>query len=125
MLTFEQARDILSDLADSIPEVICRELNGGIILQPDEKISSHSLGDDLYTMGEYNYDPRGLGRYITIYYGSLIRVYGTATEKKQAEVLRQVLHHELIHHIESLAGDRTLERQDDEDLMRYRQSHEE
>jgi hypothetical protein len=71
----------------------------------------------LYTLGEYRRDQ--MGRYIVIYYGSLCAVYGNASHKRMRKHLRNVLTHELTHHLESLAGDRSLEIKDEIDKERY------
>jgi len=110
-MTYKTARNILRDFVDDLPEDVLKNLNGGIMLQkdtlrdPDDK--------SLYTLGHYHYDPYGLGRYITVYYGSFIAVYGNASFKKQKRALYDTLYHELTHHLECLAGDNTLDKQDE------------
>jgi len=123
MLTFEQTQEALSRIVEELPEQIFERLNGGIILLPETKLHPKRVGDDLYIMGEYHYDPQGLGRYITIYYGSLVQAFGYASEDRQIKELRDVLHHELIHHLEHMAGDKSLEKYDNERMSRYLQSH--
>lgn len=120
MISFEEARQLLGELADSIPPAIYRELNGGIILLPDTRLHPQSARGDLYLLGQYHYEPSGFGRYITIYYGSLQRVCGHLPRGQQVKQLREVLYHELTHHLEHLAGDRSLEIQDELDLRNYR-----
>ena len=116
ILDFETARDILSELADALPEEIFKELDSGIILQPD----APRHPDGLYIMGQYHYEPFGLGRYISVYYGSFTALYANASFEEQKRALRDVLYHELTHHLESLAGDSTLIKQDEEDIDAYR-----
>lgn len=123
MLLFEEARDLLTAMADELPEPIYRELNGGIILLPDVRMHPANTHGDLYMLGQYHYDPKGFGRYITIYYGSLMKVCGHLPRQAQIDRLRGVLHHELTHHLEHLAGDRSLEVQDEIDIRRYRDRH--
>ena len=118
MLSFEQAREALSDIADSLPMELYRELCGGVILLPESK--RHPKGGDLYILGEYHYDPRGFGRYITMYYGSFERVFGEhVPDEKLIAELGATLRHELTHHIESLAGDKSLEYKDEDKLDAY------
>jgi hypothetical protein len=62
-----------------------------------------------------------MGRYIAIYYGSFIRLYGHFSREAMQNELRRVLIHEFTHHIESLAGERGLEMKDAEELEKYRQ----
>lgn len=123
MLTFEEARQALTEMADELPAAIYRELNGGIILLPDTRLHPQNVRGDLYMLGQYHYDPRGFGRYITLYYGSLQKLYGRAPREAQIRRMREVLHHELTHHLEHLAGDRSLEVQDEVDMQRYRDKH--
>ena len=56
-----------------------------------------------------------------IFYGSFLKVYPEATDAEFAAELRRTLHHELTHHIEGLAGDRTLERWDEEQTALWRE----
>jgi len=81
-------------------------------------IKHNPLGEDLLILGEYN---RGgaLGRYINIYYGSIMLVYRGLNEAQIKEKLREVLLHEFTHHLELLAGERTLEEKDRLSLERY------
>ena len=117
MFTIEEINDMLDEIAAELPEGVFRELNGGVSLLAETKRSNKDPDGGLYTLGEYRRDQ--MGRYIVIYYGSLIAVYGNSSHKKMSKHLRDVLTHELTHHIESLAGDRSLEVEDEIDLMDY------
>ena len=108
----------LDEIAESLPEEIFKDLNGGVLLLPQYKLSPHAIADDLFIMGEYHID-RFLGRMVYIYYGSIIHIYGNASEHIIKRELRKVLCHELTHHLESLAGERGLEIIDAERLHRY------
>jgi predicted Zn-dependent protease with MMP-like domain len=119
MLSFDEVQEILTDIADHIPAAIYGELNGGVILLPEAKRHPKRIGDDLFIMGEYHVEPVGFGRYITIYYGSFAQVYSHLSREALRDKLEEVLHHELVHHLESLAGDHSLEIQDARDLERY------
>ena len=119
-MTFEMAQEALTLFADALPPGIYDGLNGGIILLPDTKQHPESIDGSLYILGEYHHEPYGLGRYITVYYGSFMRTFGGATLEIQHEKLREVLYHELTHHLEHLAGDRSLDKQDEADLQDYR-----
>ena len=125
MLSFDEAEDYLSQVADELPPQLLDQLNGGILLLPDVVESPHSLRrGDLYTLGAYHVEPRGLGRYITIHYGSFLEVCAGQSLRRQKKALRDVLLHELTHHLESLAGLRDLEVEDERFLDRYRRDHE-
>ena len=115
MVDIERVGEILDMLAEELPREFYRELSGGILLMPEEKRSPH--GDDLSIMGEYCVSQSG--RMIKIYYGSFERLYSWMDEKQLTEQLREVLRHEFTHHIESLAGERGLEKKDEKQLMDY------
>ena len=115
MISLAEAGNILDMLAEELPQEFYRELNGGILLVPEEKQSPY--GNDLYILGEYSIN--SLGRMIKIYYGSFERMYGWMNEAQLTEQLREVLRHEFTHHIESLAGERGLEIKDEEQLRAY------
>ena len=117
MFTIEEINDMLDEIAMELPDGVFRELNGGVSLLAETKRSKKDPDGGLYTLGEYRRDQ--MGRYIVIFYGSLIAVYGNSSYKKMRKHLRDVLTHELTHHIESLAGDRSLEVEDEIDLMDY------
>ena len=120
MVTIDEAQDILEKVAEGLPQEFYKELNGGIILLPDVRRSREPWGENLYTLGEYIVS-YGMGRYIAIYYGSFEHVFGAyASEEKIAEELRKTLLHEFTHHLESLAGEKGLEREDERRLMIYK-----
>jgi len=115
MITFDEAQEILTQITENLPQEILKGLNCGIILLPDTIIDN----DDLIILGRYHVDPLGLGRYVTIHFGSLIKAYGHLPDNLLHDKLKEILHHELVHHLESLAGDRSLEIQDAIDRRKY------
>ncbi len=123
MLSFEQVQEVLTQIADKIPQAIYRELNGGIILLPDTKPHPQSINGDLYILGQYHYEPTGFGRYITIYYGSFCKTYGHLSDSRLANKLEEVLRHELVHHLEHLAGDNSLEVRDAKEIASYKRRY--
>ena len=120
MVSFEEAGEMLDEIADGLPEEFYHELNGGIVLLPGVKLHPES-GEryDLYIIGEYHRD-RALGKYISIYYGSFAKAYAHLTLEGQKNELRRVLLHEFTHHLEALSGERGLEIKDEMQLERYR-----
>jgi len=118
MLSIDEINELLDEIAEELPAEIFRDLNGGVSLLPDTKLSEYSHDGDLYTLGEYCRDQ--MGRYINIYYGSLCAVYPNAPRAKMRKRLKELLAHELTHHLESLAGERDLEIQDEIDLHEYK-----
>lgn len=116
MISIEEMGEMLDDIAAKFPEELFNDLNGGIILLPQEKVNP--AGYNLYILGEYN---RGgnLGRYISIYYGSFARLYPHLDREQLKEKLIHTLKHEFTHHVESLAGEKDLEIKDAEFLADY------
>ena len=122
MISMDKTAKMLDEIASVLPKEFYKKLNGGILLLPEMKMhpeNEHSNSANLYIMGQYNYSS-SMGRYITIYYGSFAKLYGNLAEEIYKEKLRETLLHEFTHHIESLAGDRSLEIKDKEKLERYR-----
>lgn len=107
MLSYEEAGYVLDDLVDALPEEIFSNLNGGISFVEESRKSE----DGRYTLGTYFRN--GMGRYIELYYGSFVELYGDMDDELFRRRLQKTLHHELTHHIESQAGDRSLERWDE------------
>jgi len=122
MFSFDEIGEMLDEIALSMPAEFYRDLNGGVNLLPGAKLHPESGGryDTLFVMGEYHNDPRGLGRYINMYYGSFINVYGYLSREQQYEELRKILAHEFTHHLESLGGEHDLEWQDEIEMEEFR-----
>ena len=112
MLTFEEAEIALEELVNELPQEIFKGLNCGISLR-HETLYDHN---GLLILGQYHVQPYGLGRFVTINYGSLIAAHGHRSPEQFREELKEVLHHELVHHLENLAGDRSLEKKDEQDV---------
>lgn len=117
MFTIEETNEMLDEIADSLPFELYRDLNGGIVLLPEEKIHPKAIDNDLFIMGEYC--TSSLGRYIKIYYGSFCRVYGHVSREAYREHLRKVLVHEVRHHCEGLAGYKDLILYDEDQIDAY------
>lgn len=118
MISIEETEKVLERLADELPAEFYGKLNGGIILLPESKLNENDRSGNLFTLGEYHYDAY-MGRYISIYYGSFSRVYGHLSQEQLEKKLREVLRHEFRHHLESLAGERGLEMEDDKYIAEY------
>ena len=115
MLTFEESEEAIAQMVEDLPQEILEGLNCGISLRHDTLYDD----DGLVILGQYHVEPMGLGRYVTINYGSMVVVYGHLSKNAFRKKLKYVLHHELTHHLESLAGDRSLEVQDAIDKRKY------
>ena len=102
---------MLDEIAAEFPPEFFNELNGGIILLPEARHHDEDPDGELYTLGMYHRGG-GLGRYISIFYGSFMRVYGYQSAEEIKSQLRSTVRHEFRHHFESLAGNDDLERLD-------------
>ena len=116
VLTIDEVYDILDELAEELPPALFESLNGGILLLEDE-VPDPEAGEDIFIMGEYCWDE--LGRYINLYYGSFAAVLYDEPREVWVDELRTTLRHELTHHVEGLAGDRSLEVKDMLQLMEF------
>lgn len=117
MLSIDEVNEILDDDYEQIPMELFAWLNGGVVLLEDA-LPDPEAGEDVYVMGEYCCDE--MGRYIKIYYGSFAALLADEPRKVWEEELWITLRHELTHHMEGLAGERSLERKDSEQLEQFR-----
>ncbi|MCL2528396.1 MAG: hypothetical protein FWE42_08250 [Defluviitaleaceae bacterium] len=114
MLSYEETQEALNQQIDALPPEIFKGLNGGVALRPDTLYDTNGL----LILGQYHVEPHGLGRYVTINYGSILTAHGHLDSDGFREKLKEVLYHELTHHLENLAGDRSLEVKDSLDIRR-------
>ena len=124
MISFEEYRDIMSELMDELPDEFFRELSGGVVASEATVIPDYAQGNDLFTLGKYQIFSRV--RQITMYKGSFDRVYPHADACEAREILRGVLRHEIRHHLESMGGihdDSSLEAADEREKRTYLSKH--
>lgn len=111
---------LADEVAEELPKELFRELNGGIVIA--ERTKRHRQSDPrqpLYVLGEYNRSS-SMGRYIILYGGSILRLYGRLSDEQLKAELRRIIRHEFTHHIESLSGVRDLGVEDEKMLMQYK-----
>jgi len=118
MISIEEVEIILDEIAEEFPKEFYKDLNGGIILLPEKRMHKKSMDNDLYILGEYHYD-RSLGRYIAVYYGSVLQLYSHLSKDELKNQLKSIVKHEFRHHLESLSGERDLEIEDEIQLAEY------
>jgi hypothetical protein len=119
MITIDEMQEILDQLAEELPPVFYHELNGGILLLPEAKPSPYAQrGGDLWILGEYTRSYT-MGKYIKIFYGSFEKIFGNLPVEQLTVELRKTLRHEFRHHLEGLAGEDGLEREDAEFITKY------
>lgn len=120
VLSFEQAGDMLDQLAEPFPEALFGGLNGGVNLLEDAVPDPEFPEGEMYILGEYCDDL--LGRYINLYYGS----FAALAEKEDWTLddwsveLEQTLSHELTHHMEARGGLHALDDWDEAELAAWR-----
>lgn len=118
MISINEMQGLLDEIIDSFPKGLFKELNGGVLLLPETKRNPINP-KKLYILGQYHRH-QVKGRYITLYYGSIKKIHGHLSCEALEEKLIKLLKHELRHHVESLAGDRSLEKEDEAFLKKYR-----
>ena len=120
ILTFDQAGDLLDELAEEFPPEFYEDLNGGSSLLPEAMPDPDYPEENLFIMGEYCNDQ--MGRYINLYYGSFLALAQQEhwTREDWEDELYDTLAHEFTHHIEGLAGERGLEIKDAAFLEQYK-----
>ena len=57
MISIDRFEEILSDLAEEIPQSFYEELNGGIVVEPGYLLHPADRSGTLYVMGQYRIDP--------------------------------------------------------------------
>lgn len=118
MVSIQQMQTMLDDIVAELPAEFFERLNGGVVLLPQAMQHEKSVNGDLFVLAQYHAGG-GMGRYIAVYYGSMMRVYGRLRGEALKEQLRHTVRHEFRHHIESLAGSKDLELIDEENIGRY------
>jgi len=118
-ITFEEFGEILDEVANSLPKEIFVNLNGGINLIESAPPHPESNNNELLILGQYHAGGP-LGRYISIFYGSFMALYGGRDRDFLRREIDRVLRHEFLHHLESMAGERELEIKDAVRLAKYK-----
>ena len=119
MLSFDEAAALLDEACEALPQGLFDGLNGGVSLLPDALQEE----DGRYTLGFYHEDM--MGCWIEIFYGSVEACCEDPEDDEEfKEILVETLHHELRHHVEALAGDRSLEIEDEQETEEYRRDME-
>lgn len=88
-----------------VPPPLLRDLNLGIVVLPEAKAEG-----EFYIMGEYVTEE--LGSYIILYHGSFAETMGDASRAAWEKEIKETIKHELLHHVEALAGDEKLARRE-------------
>ena len=102
-VSYETFREIVSEEMDLLPQYVFDELTGGVLVEKRARLSPDSVDNDLFYLGLYRWG--GLGKQVTLYYGSFVEVLGSAGERVYRDRIREVLRHEFRHHMETRAGE--------------------
>ena len=119
-LSIDEAEAFLDETAESFPAALFDELNGGVNLLEDTVPDPNFPPGEMYILGEYCNDM--MGKYINLYYGSFAALAEQEdwTEEDWEDELYTTLAHEFTHHIEGRAGERGLERKDEQFIEEFR-----
>lgn len=117
-MELDEVEAMLEEILEGFPQELFQDLNGGILLLPESKRNSDPRLHQLYILGEYH-SGGTMGRYIVLYFGSFQAVFGNADKKQLGIELERTLKHEFVHHLESLAGERGLEREDRQFILDF------
>lgn len=123
-VSYERFREIVSEEMDLLPPYVFDELSGGVLVEERARLSPDSVADDLFILGFYTWS--GLGKQITLYYGSFTAVIGKGDEETYRSQIRDTLRHEFRHHMETRAGEfgkGSLLEEDMRRRARYLQAH--
>lgn len=123
VLSIDEVNDILDEIAESFPEALFDELNGGVNLLEEALPDPEFPEGEMYILGEYCNDCLGL--YINLYYGSFAALAEQESWDRDTWLseLRTTLSHELTHHMENRGGLHALDDRDAEELALWRQEY--
>lgn len=109
IMELEEFSQYVTEILDQeIPPILLEGLNLGVIVSP--KIEYSKEGPQFIVMGHYVQNR--LGKQIILYYGSFLHFYeGKSTPAWKRKILATIKH-ELTHHIEALAGQEDLAKQE-------------
>ncbi len=104
-MKFNEFTDYVDYLCEhEIPQEIFNGLNLGVVVSPDRQVDDEEK--DFYIMGEYIQD--ALGCQVVLYYGTFKYFFKGEPLKDWQDEILSTLKHELLHHIEALAGQEDL-----------------
>ena len=121
-MTYEEFDEAVALAAEQLPDELFDGLTGGVITVPTAKLHEMSLPESpLYVAGQYTRN--ALGKQVVLYFGSFEKLYGRFGDDALKSHIREVLLHELKHHWEFRAGERTLVDEDDAGIEAYLLAH--
>lgn len=122
MITYNDFDRIVQEEIALLPEYVHRDLTGGVLIDPGAYLHPARVADDLYIMGTYS--TGGItGKAIILYYGSFMATMPNASEEALRLKIRETLRHEFLHHLETMAGEKSLVDEDVDRMIQYLKSH--
>ncbi len=103
---------------NEIPSPLLQDLNMGIHVSPNKQKDDEEK--DYYIMGEYIQDE--LGNQVVLYYGSFRYFLEDEPLKIWQKEIMDTIKHELLHHIEAIAGQEDLSLQEDIEVMKRKKN---
>ncbi|MBC7959770.1 MAG: metallopeptidase family protein [Vallitaleaceae bacterium] len=118
-MKLEAFMDYVTYVAEKeIPSILLRDLNMGIQVNPKKQEDDEER--DYYIMGEYIQDELGCG--VVLYYGSFRYFLEDDSKETWQKEIMDTIKHELIHHVEAMAGQEDLALQEDLDVLQRKKS---
>lgn len=122
MITYDAFDRIVQEEIALLPEYVHHDLTGGVLIDPGTYLHPARVADDLYIMGTYS--TGGItGKAIILYYGSFMATMPNASEETLRLKIRETLRHEFLHHLETMAGEKSLVDEDVDRMIQYLKSH--
>ncbi len=116
MVDIEEFTSMVESVMDELDPRYLEGLNGGVLVL--EEVRQHwDAPPGTLVLGEYVVRP-WLGSHIAIYYGSFVSVYPGMDRQRLLLRVRDVVLHELRHHVETRAGVKDLALADRERIAR-------
>lgn len=118
MIDINRFEELMEQVVAKLPPKVFERLNLGVGLVEGAKSHNRTAsGQPVHVLGEYHVR-RSLGRGIILYYQSFCMVYPNLSNESEAmELIESVIKHELVHHLESLAGENDLALEDERRLQ--------
>lgn len=121
-MDIDTIHEILNDIVDDIDPALFEGLNGGVVLIDEVKYHDEAINEDLVVLGEYR--RYGVIKQISIYYGSLESQYSHYNYDQLKNRLKELVNHELRHHVEYKAGLDDLVDEDNDFINKHKKRRE-
>lgn len=118
-MNLEEFTDYVITITEKeIPPILLKDLNMGIHVNPKQQADDEE--EDYFIMGEYIQD--ALGNQVVLYYGSFVYLLEDEPLEVWHKEIIDTIKHELIHHLEAMAGQEDLVHQEDLEVIKRKKS---